>query len=158
MVGATSRGARRLTRASSAALLVAAVAGCRETPRPDASAAAATSAPRAASPPAPSPEIAVADVKADPGLDADQVRSALEGATAALSACLEPGGSTGVVVLRFPIERDGAVGDVAELGRSTYGGDEARACMGRIVESMRFPPSRTRGEVEVVVEVRSRHL
>ena len=97
-------------------------------------------------------------MKADPGLDADVVRSSLEAATAALSACLEPDGSTGVVVIRVPIERDGSVGDVTELGRSTYGGDEARKCMGRIVESMRFPSSRSRGEVEVTVEVRSRHL
>jgi hypothetical protein len=101
----------------------------------------------------------VASVRADVGVDVDAVRVALREAEAAFLSCVDPDRSTGVLTLRMSMEGDGAVGDVVEQPTTTYGTEEARSCMERIVGSMRFPTtqSRERFDIEVTLEVRTRH-
>jgi hypothetical protein len=103
--------------------------------------------------------IAVAEVRADPSVDAGAIRAALRDAETALLWCADPDGSTGVVVMRISIEADGAVGDIQLRETTTYGNDDARACMQRIVAAMRFPYAGAgRSEVEIVLEVRTRGI
>lgn len=101
--------------------------------------------------------ITVAEVRADPSLDAVALRTALRDAETALLWCAETDGSTGLVVMRLAIEKDGSVAESRLRETSTYGGEDARACMQRIVSAMRFPSlSAGRAEVEVALEVRAR--
>ncbi len=98
------------------------------------------------------------EVRAQPSIDPEAVKSTLSGAETAFQSCLETDGSTGVLALKFPIERDGSVGDVTELAASTYGGEESRICIERIIAAMRFPTFRARGDVEVILEIRTRQF
>jgi hypothetical protein len=106
----------------------------------------------------PEMKVMVADVRAEPGVDPQAIRSTLGDAEAALLACLDEGGSTGVIVLSFPIARDGAVGDIVEGSKTTYGSEAARLCIERMVVALRFPRGRDEGrpEVEITLEVSPR--
>jgi len=107
----------------------------------------------------PSMQVSVSEVRADPTVDSQSIRSALRDAESALLTCVDGGGSTGVVVLTFPIERDGAVGDIVEGAKTTYGSEAARVCMERIVATMKFPRGahdEGRAEVTVTLEVSPR--
>lgn len=147
--------------AAARACLVGALSiGCREevsaetrTPRP----ASSPTAPPSGAPAAPpAMAVSVTEVRA-PGADGGGIRSVLRGAETAFLSCLEPGASTGVLALRFPIDRGGAVGEVTQLPETTYGGEDARDCIARIVAAMRFPGLGARGEVEVTLEVGPRY-
>lgn len=101
--------------------------------------------------------ITVAEVRADPTIDAIALRAELRDAETALLWCVEPDGSTGAVVLRLAIEKDGSVADIQLRETTTYGSEDARACMRRIVGAMRLPASgEARAEVEITLEVRAR--
>jgi hypothetical protein len=101
--------------------------------------------------------IVVTDVRGDASVDHNGVRTALGDAETALLSCADEDGSTGVVVMKIPIERDGSVADIAFRETTTYGSEDTRACMRRIVGAMRFVPAGTaRAEVEVTLEVRTR--
>ncbi len=107
----------------------------------------------------PSMQMSVTDVRADPSLDAHAIASQLKDAETALLTCVTGGGSTGILVLTFPIERDGAVGDIVEGEKTTYGSEAVRVCMERIVATMRFPRGPTaegRAEVTVTLEMSPR--
>ena len=57
------------------------------------------------------------------------------------------------------IERDGAVGDIVEGSKTTYGSEAARVCMERIVATMRFARGahdQGRAEASVTLEVTPR--
>lgn len=103
--------------------------------------------------------VEVSAVRADRAIDLEVVRAAMRDAENAFVACLDPDGSTGVVALRLSIETDGAVGDVAQQPTTTYGSDEARSCLERIVSTMRYPTaeSRERFDLDLALEVRTRH-
>ncbi|UQA62122.1 hypothetical protein [Polyangium aurulentum] len=102
--------------------------------------------------------VAVSSVRADRAIDLGVVRAAMREAENAFLACLDPDGSTGVLALRISIETDGTVGDVSQQPTTTYGTDEARSCMERIVSAMRYPTaeSRERFELDLSLEVRPR--
>jgi hypothetical protein len=106
----------------------------------------------------PTMAVIVADVHAEPGVDRQAIRSTLRDAEAALLACLDEGGSTGVITLSFPIEHDGAVGDIVESSKTTYGSEAARLCIERLVSALRFPRDHANGrsEVEITLEVSPR--
>lgn len=154
---------RRLARAALAGALLLAILGCRRedspaqklaqepaaAPRATATVSAHTLSPM---------QISVTEVNGDPAVDIDGVRVVLRDAEGAFSSCLDPGGSTGVIALRIPIERDGAAGDIAVRYTTTYGSDDARSCFTRIVAAMRFPHPLGATEVNVTLEVSSRPL
>ncbi|EYF01737.1 hypothetical protein [Chondromyces apiculatus] len=101
--------------------------------------------------------IAVAEVRADPGIDPAAIGVALRDADAALRWCVEPDRSTGIIALRLSLERDGAVRDLRLLDATTYGSDEARGCFMRILGAMRFSSSlAAQANVDVTLEIRSR--
>jgi hypothetical protein len=58
----------------------------------------------------------------------------------------------------FLIERDGAVGDIVEGSKTTYGSEAVRLCVARLVSALRFPRGREEGrpEVEITLEVTPR--
>ncbi|WP_282417117.1 hypothetical protein [Polyangium sp. 15x6] len=101
----------------------------------------------------------VVSVRSDATIDADAVRAVLRDAEPAFLACLDPDDSTGVIALKLGIEEDGATLDVTSQQATTYGTDDARACVERIVAALRFPTtqSRERFELAVTLEVRKRH-
>jgi hypothetical protein len=103
--------------------------------------------------------VLVTAVEADPTLDAQAIRRSLRDAETALLSCLDPGGSTGVLVLSFPVEHDGAVGNVIEGSQTTYGSEDARVCVARLIAAMRLPRGRgdQRAEVRVTLEVQELH-
>jgi len=97
-------------------------------------------------------------VQADPSVDTAAIKARLRDAETALLTCVD-GGSTGILVLTFPIERDGAVGDIVEGSKTTYGSEAARVCLERIVATMRFPRGASasgRAEVTVTLDVSPR--
>jgi hypothetical protein len=148
--------ARRLARACAIAALLA--GGCRGDPSSTEHHAGAAPRPAAsAADPAARMTIVVADVRADPTIDASAVRAALRDAETALLSCADADGSTGVVVMRIPIDHDGSVGDIVLRETTTYGNEDTRACMVRIISAMRFgSPGAARAEAEVTLEVRTR--
>jgi hypothetical protein len=99
----------------------------------------------------------VVHVKGDANIDPIAVGRTLRGAETALLSCVDADDSTGVLALKFVIERHGSVGDVTELSTTTYGSEASRVCMERIVAAMQFPPLDGRGEAEVTFEIRGRH-
>ncbi len=103
--------------------------------------------------------VEVSAVRADRAIDLEVVRAAMREAENAFATCLDPDGSTGVVTLRMSIETDGTVGDVAQQPTTTYGSDEARSCIERIVSAMRYPTaeSRERFDLDLTLEIRTRH-
>jgi hypothetical protein len=103
--------------------------------------------------------VAVSSVRADRAIDLEVVRASMRDAENAFLACLDPDGSTGVVALRISIETDGTAFEVAQQPTTTYGSDEARACIERIVATMRYPTadSRERFELDLTLEVRTRY-
>jgi hypothetical protein len=151
-------GKLRLRRLCAAAAACAAllVAGCRgEAPTAEQRYAGQAPPPTTADPGGMA--ITVAEVRADPSLDAAAVRAALRGAETALLWCVETDGSTGLVVMRLAIEKDGSVAEIRLRETTTYGSEDARACMKRIVGAMRFPSlSAGRADVEIALEVRAR--
>jgi hypothetical protein len=100
-------------------------------------------------------EIRVTEVRADPSVDVDAIRQQLGGADIALSACLEPDDSTGVVAMKVSLAADGVVEDVSERPTTTYGTDASRGCIERLVEAMRFPAPQGAADVDVTLEVRA---
>jgi hypothetical protein len=103
--------------------------------------------------------VAVSSVRADRAIDLEVVRASMRDAENAFLACLDPDGSTGVVALRISIETDGTAFEVAQQPTTTYGSDEARSCMERIVAAMRYPTadSRERFDLDLALEVRTRY-
>jgi hypothetical protein len=103
--------------------------------------------------------VEVAHVRADRSINVDAVRTVMHEAEGAFLTCLDPDGSTGVVALKLAITSDGSVGLVSLLPTTTYGTDEARGCMERIVAAMRFPTSHSLEpfELELTLEVRTRY-
>jgi len=101
----------------------------------------------------------IGDVRADPTLDSQAIRSTMRDAERAFLACLPSDGSTGVIALSFPIERDGSVGDIVEGVKTTYFSEDARVCIERLIAVMRFPVARRAGpaQVEVAPDARNRH-
>lgn len=127
----------------------------RPDPTPPALVATAGAASRPAAAPVPSATVRVAGVRGDPNIDTDAVRVALRNAETALSACLDGDGTVGLLVLRFPVEGDGLVGEITVAPESTFGSDDASACIEHLIESMRLPASASsgRGEVEVRLDI-----
>ncbi|MDC3953522.1 hypothetical protein [Polyangium jinanense] len=101
----------------------------------------------------------VVSVRSDAAIDVEAVRAVLRDAEPAFLACIDPDDSTGVIALKLGIEEDGATLDVTSQQATTYGTDDARACLERIVAALRFPTtqSRERFELAVTLEVRTRH-
>jgi hypothetical protein len=104
-------------------------------------------------------EIDVAAVHAEAHVDAKAVRTVLRDAEPAFLACLDPDGSTGVLAVKLSVEADGSVGEVGALPTTTYGTDDARACLERIIAVLRFPTTKSheRFDLGVSLEVRTHH-
>jgi hypothetical protein len=104
-------------------------------------------------------EVDVASVQTEAGVDTKAVRTVLRDAEPAFLACLDPDGSTGVLAVKLSLEGDGSVGEIGALPTTTYGSDDARACLERILAVLRFPTaqSRERFELTISLEVRTRH-
>jgi hypothetical protein len=145
-------------------LTIAAVAGCRVESTLHASMLHETiahAAPSAVAAPAGEPArqmtISVAEVTAVPALELDAIRAPLRAAEAALLSCVDPDGSTGVVAMKIALEGDGFVGGIGLRDLTTYGSDDARACLMRLVGAMRFPtPATANAEVDVTLDVSTR--
>ena len=154
----TNRWRARLALTLVLALAATGLLACQEgrpqaEPRGGASARGATNA----APAAHTMVVDVAQVKGDANIDPIAVGRTLRGAETALLSCVDADDSTGVLALKFVIERHGSVGNVTELSTTTYGSEASRVCMERIVAAMQFPPLDGRGEAEVTLEIRGRH-
>lgn len=101
-------------------------------------------------------EVRVTDVRAEASVDVDAIRHQLDDADIALSACLEPDDSTGVIAMKVSMDAEGAVQEVVEQPTTTYGTDTSRGCVERLVEAMRFPAPHGAADVEIALEVRAR--
>lgn len=146
-----------LSRLSAAAAIAALLAGCRDVPALDLEATASAPLARAMLDPAARMTISTTDVNVAPTMDPAAIRARLDGAQAALLSCLDADGSTGVVAMRLSLEEDGFVGDIRLREQTTYGSDEARACLLRIVGAMRFPAQGAApAEVDITLDVSTR--
>lgn len=101
-------------------------------------------------------EVHVTEVRAEASVDADAIRHQLDDADIALSSCLEPDDSTGVIAMKVSMDAGGAVQEVVEQPMTTYGTDTSRGCVERLVEAMRFPAPHGAADVEITLEVRAR--
>lgn len=148
-----------LSRLSAAAAIAALVVGCRDVPALDPEATASAPLARSVLDPAARMTIAATDVSAAPAMDPAVIRARLDRAEAALLSCLDADGSTGVVAMRLSLEGDGFVGDIRLRDQTTYGSDEARACLLRIVGAMRFPAQGAApAEVDITLDVSTRFV
>jgi hypothetical protein len=101
--------------------------------------------------------ISVGEVSAVPELDLALIRSTLRDAEPALLTCVDADGSTGVVAMKLAVAEDGFVRNIALRERTTYGSDDARACLMRILAAMRFSALGARSaDVEIALEVSTR--
>lgn len=140
------------------ALVASVVVGCQqERAHAERRSGEATRDANNAAPAAPAMVVEVAQVRGDANIDPIAVGRTLRGAETALLSCVDSDGSTGVLALKFVIERPGSVGDLKELSTTTYGSEASRICMQKIVAAMQFPTVDGRGETEVTLEIRSRH-
>jgi hypothetical protein len=102
--------------------------------------------------------IAVGEVSTTPQIAPEVIRAPLREAEAALRSCIDADGSTGVVAMNIALEGDGFVGRIRLRDRTTYGDDEARACVLRIIGALRFPSTGlARVDVDVALEIHTRH-
>jgi len=103
--------------------------------------------------------IDTAAIQADRVIDTRAVRAVLRDAEPAFLACLDPDGSTGVLAVKLAVEGDGSVGEVTPQPTTTYGTDDARSCLERILAVLRFPTTQNheRFDLSLSLEVRTRH-
>jgi hypothetical protein len=101
-------------------------------------------------------EIVAEDVQSASPVNASAIQTSLQDAESAFLSCLDSDESTGVIVLRIPIDQGGVSGETEIRPTTTYGTDEARSCIQRIVGTMRFPPQMDAGEVIATLSVRTR--
>jgi hypothetical protein len=140
--------------ALSLALSISLLAGCKKGHDDGPYAVPAPRSSGGALPSSATTRVVVAELTADPSLDAQAIRDAFRDAETGLLGCLDAKGGSGTVALMFAVEHDGAVSDVRE-GASTYKGEPARRCIAHAVDEMHLPPiAGSRADASVVLQIR----
>lgn len=139
------------------ACFVALVSGCGKDRSRDEGPVSVPVPAKTASASAPTMRVVVSELRTDPTIDAQSVRSVFRDAETSFTGCLDDKGSSGIVAISFPLEHDGSVGTLIEGSKTTLKDERARLCVERVVAELRFSGTAgSRAEIAVSLEVRPR--